>query len=139
MIPPEQLEAYRYTFQKRAYGQNYRAKQLGLEGSLTPDDLAMLMQEQDGFCKYCGENILGGDWVVEHITPMARGGSSAKENCCLACARCNTAKLDKSPEEWSTYLLSMMSQQYRDGQPLGFRSGMTIWDGKARRVESRRP
>lgn len=49
-------------------------------------------------CRYCrrkGDARNGPDgkaWHIDHVTPVAAGGTNARENLALACAGCNTAK-----------------------------------------------
>lgn len=49
---------------------------------------------RDGYrCRYCrSPQWAGVPMVVEHIIPLAAGGSSEIENLCLACYRCNEFK-----------------------------------------------
>ncbi|MFN8487222.1 MAG: HNH endonuclease [Caldilineaceae bacterium] len=47
----------------------------------------------DHRCSYCrSPEIVGIPMVIEHIIPLAAGGSSAPQNLCLACYRCNEFK-----------------------------------------------
>jgi len=45
-------------------------------------------------CGYCltAQKISGGQMHVEHISPIAAGGTSVRENLWLACAWCNSYK-----------------------------------------------
>lgn len=44
-------------------------------------------------CAYCrSPMIVGIPMVIEHIIPLVGGGSSAVDNLCLACYRCNEFK-----------------------------------------------
>lgn len=49
-------------------------------------------------CEYCqtAQTISGGQMHVDHIIPESRGGSSAEDNLCLACAWCNSYKWAKT-------------------------------------------
>jgi 5-methylcytosine-specific restriction endonuclease McrA len=54
---------------------------------------------RDGFkCQYCGSEDR--DLTVDHVTPRARGGANGLSNLALACRSCNSAKGDRTPEEW---------------------------------------
>jgi hypothetical protein len=46
------------------------------------------------FCGYCltAEDISGAQMQIEHIIPLAQGGTSDEENLWLACAWCNSHK-----------------------------------------------
>jgi hypothetical protein len=43
-------------------------------------------------CEYCGRNILGTGWELDHIIPISIGGPDALQNIALACGRCNLNK-----------------------------------------------
>lgn len=58
-----------------------------------------------GYCTYCG----GWASVVDHINPVAQGGTRRRRNLTPACSPCNSEKLDFTPEQW---------QQWREGQGL---------------------
>jgi 5-methylcytosine-specific restriction endonuclease McrA len=49
--------------------------------------------ERDGTsCVYCGADLTGPTITIDHLTPLARGGSSGLANLVLACEGCNVAK-----------------------------------------------
>lgn len=56
-------------------------------------------------CQYCGCKPARDDLTVEHILPRSRGGLSTWENVVLACARCNSKKGDRLPDEAGMKLL----------------------------------
>lgn len=45
-------------------------------------------------CEYCltSQRVTGAQMHVEHIVPIAHGGTSHEDNLCLACAWCNSFK-----------------------------------------------
>lgn len=50
-----------------------------------------------GPCHYCGS------WrasTVDHVLPRVRGGTDDAANLVSACLSCNSAKSDRTPEEW---------------------------------------
>lgn len=48
---------------------------------------------RDGFrCRYCGACAPDVRLHVDHITPLARGGSDDPSNLCAACVACNLGK-----------------------------------------------
>jgi 5-methylcytosine-specific restriction endonuclease McrA len=49
-----------------------------------------------GVCAYCGDYAT----TVDHIVPVAKGGTADRENLAPACSWCNSDKLDFTPEEW---------------------------------------
>jgi hypothetical protein len=48
-------------------------------------------------CEYCHapEQLTGQRCQMDHITPRIRGGKTEPDNLCLACAACNSFKLDR--------------------------------------------
>jgi 5-methylcytosine-specific restriction endonuclease McrA len=46
----------------------------------------------DPRCTYCGAELTERTSTLDHVTPRARGGSHARENCVLSCKRCNRMK-----------------------------------------------
>lgn len=50
-------------------------------------------------CRYCGEPLHGAG-ELDHLTPVARGGSGSRGNLTLACSPCNRAKLAKTLAEF---------------------------------------
>ena len=54
---------------------------------------------QDWKCKFCGVDVSGkGKSALDHIIPVAQGGTSDKENLQILCRRCNIRKSDKTPD-----------------------------------------
>lgn len=51
---------------------------------------------KSGPCVYCGNK----SECVDHIFPLARGGTEHIENLVPACLKCNTSKGDKLLTEW---------------------------------------
>lgn len=63
------------------------------------DELRSRVIERDGAdCRYCGGEA--DPPHIDHIVPLARGGSSDIENLTVACQRCNSSKKDKLLDEW---------------------------------------
>jgi len=55
--------------------------------------------ERDGFvCAYCG--TMSGPFEIDHVIPVARGGTSVLSNLKVACSPCNASKRDHLLEEW---------------------------------------
>ena len=51
-------------------------------------------------CWYCGKPQANGVcFVVEHQTPLSRGGTDTGNNMVMACAKCNIHKGDLTVEE----------------------------------------
>ena len=84
----------------RSRGRNYRARFKGAEGSHTGDDIKALFVNQRGRCVYCGVK-LGKGYHVDHITPLAKGGSNWPSNLQLTCNKCNNQKRATDPVEYA--------------------------------------
>lgn len=63
--------------------------------SVISDELYRRLQDQAGrLCGFCrtSSKITGQPLTIEHIIPIARGGSSEEDNLWLSCRRCNEFK-----------------------------------------------
>lgn len=58
-----------------------------------------MFEDQGGLCAYCAKP-LGGDWHVDHMTPLVRGGTNGWENLAITCVDCNLSKHAKTAEEF---------------------------------------
>jgi 5-methylcytosine-specific restriction endonuclease McrA len=56
-------------------------------------------------CQYTGKKLRPGEGNIDHVVPRSRGGSTAWENCVLACKQVNAKKADATPEEAGLRLL----------------------------------
>jgi 5-methylcytosine-specific restriction protein A len=50
-----------------------------------------------GKCHYCGERFKPSQLTLDHVVPLARGGSSTKDNCVPCCKSCNNEKGLRTP------------------------------------------
>lgn len=95
----------------RTYTQRRRARLAGAAGRHTEADVVRLWQRQRGECARCGVRLGSRSeeraFHVDHITPISRGGSNWPRNLQLLCPLCNTRKKDKTPAEFTLYLLRM--------------------------------
>lgn len=56
-------------------------------------------QLQAGVCHYCGRRVGAGALTMDHVVPVARGGTSTKGNVVPACTDCNQRKNCLTPAE----------------------------------------
>lgn len=84
---PEKLKAIR---------QNRRARELNAPGTHTSADIRELFTLQKGKCPVCKTSINDG-YHIDHVMPLARGGSNDKLNLQLLCQPCNNQKHAKHP------------------------------------------
>lgn len=75
-----------------------RARKQGGGGKFTSDQIAQLLAKQRGCCAECGKKV-GKRFHRDHITPVARGGSSDITNIQILCPSCNSKKGSKDPIE----------------------------------------
>ncbi|MBS1960272.1 MAG: HNH endonuclease [Bdellovibrionales bacterium] len=61
-----------------------------------------------GLCHYCGRKFPPKELTMDHLVPLARGGTSTKNNLVPACKECNAKKKLKTPVD---ELLSQISQK----------------------------
>jgi RNA polymerase-binding transcription factor DksA len=81
------------------------AKRRGAHGKLSKGIEQRLFEAQFGLCVCCGKP-LGDDYHLDHIMPLALGGTNTDDNVQLLLAKCNLRKSAKHPEEWRRILLA---------------------------------
>jgi 5-methylcytosine-specific restriction protein A len=52
-----------------------------------------------GLCHYCGQKFAAKELTMDHIVPVARGGTSTRGNVVPACRKCNAEKKLVTPAE----------------------------------------
>jgi 5-methylcytosine-specific restriction endonuclease McrA len=77
----------------------HKAKRRAISGTPSPRIIERLMQYQRGLCACCGEK-LANNFHLDHILPIALGGTSEDFNLQLLCAECNIKKGAKHPVEY---------------------------------------
>ena len=80
-----------------AFASNRRArKRTG--GTHTAEEVQAIRNSQGNRCVYCRHKLgQAGQAHLDHIVPLALGGSNTRENLQWLCAPCNKAKRDKHP------------------------------------------
>jgi 5-methylcytosine-specific restriction protein A len=64
----------------------------------------------DGICQYCKGHFHPDELTMDHIIPLARGGTSEKINIVPCCKECNSKKKYMLPVEWEEYLSKLKDQ-----------------------------
>ena len=83
--------------------QNYRGRLAGAVGRLSVGIRQRLFEAQEARCAACQVKWpLRGFYGLhlDHIKPLSRGGSNHDDNIQLLCQPCNTAKRDRTMEEF---------------------------------------
>lgn len=81
-----------------AKNRNRHACKKMAEGHHAAEDIQRIHQAQNGKCAYCKVK-LGKKYHVDHIVPLAKGGSNWPANLQITCASCNSSKCDRDPIE----------------------------------------
>jgi 5-methylcytosine-specific restriction endonuclease McrA len=81
-----------------------RARALRSTGTHTAADLAAILKAQNHRCAYCRSDLRKAKRHVDHVQPLARGGSNHRANLQYLCAPCNLAKGARDPVEFAQEL-----------------------------------
>jgi hypothetical protein len=90
------------------------AKRRGAHGKLSKGIEQRLFEAQCGLCVCCGKP-LGDDYHLDHIMPLALGGTNTDDNVQLLLAKCNLRKSAKHPDEWRRILVHESYTGYNFG------------------------
>ncbi|MCY4017792.1 MAG: HNH endonuclease signature motif containing protein [Chloroflexi bacterium] len=85
---------------------NARAKGVGAKGRLDATLLRDRILESAGRCEWCGADLVGAGFELDHIVSLKRGGSNEPGNLGVACAPCNRRKARKSPAQFAAEVYS---------------------------------
>lgn len=58
------------------------------------------MEKQNGRCYYCGCDLKNVSVNIDHIKPFSKYKNGERNNLCLACFRCNSAKSNLEIDEF---------------------------------------
>lgn len=87
--------------QSRANVRNRYARKKRAAGSHTAEDIRNILEAQGHRCPYCRANLRRVQRHVDHIVPLARGGSNDCSNLQVTCKPCNLSKSDRDPIEFA--------------------------------------
>lgn len=80
---------------------NNSARRRSADGKFTAKDVANLFTLQRGKCAECNKSLKMTGYHVDHVVPIARGGTNWPDNLQLLCPPCNQSKHAKDPIEWA--------------------------------------
>lgn len=98
---PQHYAANRKKYIEKSKKRN--ALRQGHQNRFLKADIEKKYEEQKGKCYWCGES-LNGDYEIDHIIPLSKGGTDYPGNVCCACQFCNRSKSNKMPYEFSDRL-----------------------------------
>ena len=84
---------------------NRRAVRRSANGSHTAEDVISIFESQRGLCATCETKLFKSGknkYHVDHIQPLAKGGSNDKYNLQCLCPTCNMRKNAKDPLAWAS-------------------------------------
>jgi 5-methylcytosine-specific restriction endonuclease McrA len=99
----EQTKAYQKEWfaknkeRRIVYQQNRRKRALAAGGRLSHGIRAKLMVLQRGMCACCKCDLSKTEMNLDHVMPLALGGTNSDENVQLLCRTCNNQKYCKHP------------------------------------------
>ena len=79
----------------------------------TPTERTKIYNKSKGRCAICGKFIPCDSFTIDHIIPLARGGTNAMDNLQVACGVCNLIKQDILPEDLIKKLTEIILYQMR--------------------------
>jgi 5-methylcytosine-specific restriction endonuclease McrA len=62
-----------------------------------------LIGQQNGRCLYCRETLIGDNYHIDHMKPIARIGDHTLSNMCISCIQCNKEKHNKTLDEYRAW------------------------------------
>jgi 5-methylcytosine-specific restriction endonuclease McrA len=86
----------------RAHLRNRKARKRGCNGKCSAVQAQSRIEFYGGTCAYCTNAPYE---HLDHVVPLARGGTGWPANLRPACAKCNMSKGSKLLSEWSQYTL----------------------------------
>jgi len=84
----------------RAHEARRRCRLQNAPGQHTANDIENILQLQNMLCAGCSADISLA-YQVDHILPLALGGSNDRKNLQILCPPCNRRKHAKHPDDWA--------------------------------------
>lgn len=94
----------RFAEHMRRHARKRRAQKHGSNGTHTAADLAEILKVQGNRCAYCRADLRHQQKHVDHIKPLALGGSNARANLQYLCRPCNQSKSARDPIDYARSL-----------------------------------
>lgn len=84
-----------------AHSSKRRALKIMSTGEYTGEDVREIRRLQKNKCAYCRVCLRNGKTHIDHIMPLALGGSNGRENIQILCSGCNLSKGARHPVEFA--------------------------------------
>lgn len=84
-----------------AYKRNRKARKRNAAGTHTARDISLILNAQCKKCAYCRVDLGARKYHVDHIIPLARGGTNWPRNLQILCGPCNQRKSARDPIEFA--------------------------------------
>lgn len=84
----------------RIHARNRNASKRGAQGRYRISDVRRIYADQDGLCAACKCDLSKSGYHVDHIMPIALGGTNWPHNIQILCPPCNLSKSAKHPNVW---------------------------------------
>ena len=88
---------------RKVIKRNREARKHWNGGTHTADDVVAILKAQRHRCAYCKKSIKN-NYVIDHIVPLARGGSNDRTNIQATCPSCNQRKHARDPLDFARSL-----------------------------------
>ena len=90
--------------EKYAAALNSRAGRAGLNGRLDADGLRDRILDSAGRCEWCGVDLVGAEFELDHVLSLKQGGANEARNLVVSCPDCNRRKAQKHPARFAAEL-----------------------------------
>ena len=78
-----------------------RSREMSAEGTYAATDIQNLLTAQNHKCASCRCSLKKTGYHVDHIQPLAKGGTNWPDNLQILCPSCNLSKGAKDPVQWA--------------------------------------
>lgn len=75
-------------------------------------------EKTKGKCALCGKFVRFDLFTIDHIIPLAKGGTNDIENLQCTCKHCNAMKQDFSEKEFLDKMIKILAYQSKNQQPI---------------------
>lgn len=93
----------------RSHKVNYHARKKAAVGIITIEVIELRHQQQKNRCYYC-DDPYNDAYHIDHMIPLARGGTNEPHNICISCISCNLRKHTKMPWDFLRLIASTLSR-----------------------------